>query len=368
MTDNELLFILRLQCTPGIGDTTAKKLLQHCGSAEAIFAEKNQNLLRIEGVGSLLLENLKDKQNSIKAEQELRYIIDNKVQSSFFTDGDYPERLKHCVDGPILLFSKGNIDLKNKKIISIVGTRQITSKGIAFCEKLIEDLAHFDPIIVSGFAYGTDITAHKNAIKNKLQTIGCLAHGLNQIYPKVHHRYANQVEENGGFFTDFWSSSNPERENFLKRNRLIAGLSQATIVIESAEKGGSLVTADIANSYNRDVFAVPGRPSDKMSLGCNNLIKQQKAHLMTSAADLIYLLNWELEEQPTKKLLQKQLFVELDATEKKVYAFLKEQERELLDIIALRCGIPTFKAASVLLNMELKGVIRPLPGKMFELV
>ncbi|NER17985.1 DNA-processing protein DprA [Spongiivirga citrea] len=368
MTENELLFTLQLQCIPGVGDTTAKKLLQHCGNAEAVFKEKDQNLLKIEGVGTLLLKNLNSTDNRIKADKELQYIQQNNIQYSYFTDLDYPERLKHCLDGPILLFSKGNINIENQKIISVVGTRKITTKGLAFCEKLIEDLAPFNPIIVSGFAYGVDITAHKAAIKNKLQTIGCLAHGLNQIYPKVHHRYVNQVEENGGFFTDFWSSANPERENFLKRNRLIAGLSEATIVVESAEKGGSLVTADIANSYNRDVFAVPGRPADAMSVGCNNLIKQQKAHLMTSAADLIYLLNWELEKSAKSKPIQKQLFVELDETEKRVYRFLKEQEKELLDIIALNCEIPTFKAASILLNMELKGIVRPLPGKLFELV
>ncbi len=368
MTENELLFTLQLQCTAGVGDTTAKKLLQHCGSAESVFKENTQALLKIEGVGTLLLKNLKNKAYRIKAEEELQYIQQNKIHYDYFTDANYPERLKHCLDGPILLFSKGNINLKDQKIISIVGTRKITTKGIAFCEQLLEDLAPFNPIIVSGFAYGVDITAHKAAVKNKLQTIGCLAHGLNQIYPKVHHRYVNQVEEHGGFFTDFWSSSNPERENFLKRNRLIAGLSEATIVVESAEKGGSLVTADIANSYNRDVFAVPGRPSDMMSVGCNNLIKQQKAHLMTSAADLIYLLNWELEKTTKVKSVQKQLFVELDETEKRIYRFLKEQEKELLDIIALNCEIPTFKAASILLNMELKGVVRPLPGKLFELV
>lgn len=189
----------------------------------------------------------------------------------------------------MILFKKGNIDLKDRKIISIVGTRSVTSYGTAFCEKLIEDLAPLDPIIVSGFAYGVDICAQKTAVKHNLQNIGCLAHGLNQIYPKVHSKYVADVEKNGGFVTEFWSTSNPDRENFLKRNRIIAGMSEATIVVESAEKGGSLVTADIANSYDRDVFAVPGRAQDKFSSGCNNLIKQQKAHMITSAADLIYL-------------------------------------------------------------------------------
>jgi len=238
---------------------------------------------------------------------------------------------------------------------------------MAFCEKFIEDLAPLDPIIISGFAYGIDIYAQKTAIKHGLQTIGCLAHGLNQTYPKVHSKYGPDVEKNGGFMTEFWSTSNPDRENFLKRNRIIAGMSEATIVIESAEKGGSLVTADIANSYNRDVFAVPGRVQDKYSIGCNNLIKQQKAHMLTSAADLIYLLNWEVGEKE-KKTIQKQLFVELDDTEKSIYTYLQKEGKQILDSIALDCQLPIFKVSSTLLNMEMKGVIRPLPGKLFEVI
>ena len=212
-----------------------------------------------------------------KLKKELKFIKNNDIDCLLFTDDEYPDKLKHCIDGPILIFKSGNIDLKQQRIISIVGTRKITTSGIAFCEKLIEQLAEFNPLIVSGFAYGTDITAQKAAMKHNLQTVGCLAHGLNQVYPKVHKKYVAEVEKHGGFLTEFWSTSSPERENFLKRNRIIAGLSEATIVIESAEKGGSLVTADIANSYNREVFAVPGRTTDSQSVGCNNLIKYQKA-------------------------------------------------------------------------------------------
>jgi len=282
----------------------------------------------------------------------------------YYQDAGYPEKLKHCIDGPILLFSKGNINLKDQRIISVVGTRKITAHGQAFCEELISELAPLDPVIISGFAYGVDITAHKAAVKNKLQTIGCLAHGFNQIYPKTHAKYIASVEENGGFFTDFWSSQSFDRNNFLKRNRIIAGLSEATIVIESAEKGGSLVTADIANSYNREVFAVPGRATDSQSRGCNNLIKSQNAHLLTSAADLIYILNWKLNES---KNIQKQLFVELEPQEQVIYEYLNLGKQQL-DMIALECKIPTFKAAGILLDMELKGVVRPLPGKLFEVI
>lgn len=281
-------------------------------------------------------------------------------------DQDYPEKLKHCFDGPILLFQRGNIDLHKKKIISIVGTRNATSHGIEFCEQFMEQLAPLDPVIISGFAYGIDITAQRAAIHHNLQTVGCLAHGLNQIYPKVHYKYMKSVEENGGFLTDFWSTDIFDRNNFLKRNRIIAGLSEATVVIESAEKGGSLVTADIANSYDREVFAVPGRPGDSQSRGCNELIKRQQAHVLTSAADLIYMLNWQPEGKVN--VVQKQLFVELEEDEKVLFKFLQENGKEQLDLIALKCNVPTFKAATLLLNMELKGVIKPLPGKLFEAI
>lgn len=365
LTKDELIAILRLQNVPNIGDVTAKKLIGHCGSPSAIFTDKLQNLIKIDGIGTHTIKGLHDAEHLEAAQSEYQNIQRNHIKYSYFMNADYPAYLKHCVDSPILLFSRGKIDLKDRKIISVVGTRKITSYGTAFCEKFIADIAPLNPVIVSGFAYGVDICVQKAAIKYGLQTIGCLAHGLNQIYPKVHSKYVAEVEKNGGFVTDFWSNSNPERENFLKRNRIIAGMAEATIVIESAEKGGSLVTADIANSYNRDVFAVPGRAEDKYSLGCNNLIKQQKAHMLTSAANLVYLLGWEVEEKQ-KKLVQKQLFVELDDTEKLMYTYLQKKGKQVLDVIALECQLPIFKVSSTLLTMEMKGVIRPLPGKLFE--
>ena len=367
MTNNDLFYALALQHVPNVGDITAKKLISHCGSAEAVLKEKKQNLLKIDGVGSVLLNALFKKNHLEEAEKEIDFIKNNDIEVYYFEDKAYPEKLKHCIDGPILLFKSGNINLENKHIISIVGTRKITSNGIVFCESLIEALTPFNPIIVSGMAYGTDITAHKLAIKNNLQTIGCLAHGLNSIYPKVHKKYMIDIEKNGGFFTDFWSTDKLDRNNFLKRNRIIAGLSEATIVIESAKKGGSLVTADIANSYNRDVFAVPGRTTDSQSVGCNDLIKHQKAHMLSTPLDVPYILNWQLKENE-KLPIQKQLFVELDTTEKVIYNYLKENEKQQLDVIAINCNMPIFKVASILLTMELKGVIRPLPGKLFEVV
>ncbi|WP_350284154.1 DNA-processing protein DprA [uncultured Croceitalea sp.] len=367
MSTTEIIALLRLQRIPNVGDIIAKKLIEKCGSAEAIFEEHRANLLKIDGVGTYTIQSLWDTEHLEAAEAEYEFIKTNSLGFHYYKDETYPKRLKHCIDSPILLFSTGNIDVTNTRIISIVGTRNITSYGLAFCEQFIEEIAPLNPVIVSGFAYGVDITVQKSAIDHNLQTIGCLAHGLNQIYPKGHKKYVNQVKQNGGFFTEFWSESNPERENFLKRNRIIAGLSEATIVVESAEKGGSLVTADIAHGYNRDVFAVPGRATDKYSLGCNNLIKQQKAQLLTSAADLVYLLGWQLDEQQNQPV-QKQLFVELDETERSIYDYLQLNGKQLLDTVALECRLPIFKVSSTLLNMEMKGVIRPLPGKLFEAI
>ena len=365
LSTKELLFVLALQRVPNLGDASAKKLIRMVGSAEGIFREKKTTLLKIEGIGQSKLKALDSSIQLPEAEKELQYIETNHIEYAYFLERNYPDGLKHCLDGPLLFFHKGNIDIKNKNLISIVGTRNATTYGISFCEKLLEDLAPLNPVIVSGFAYGIDITAQKKAMELGLQTIGCLAHGFNQIYPKTHQKYVSKIQENGGFITEFWSDDVFDRTNFLKRNRIIAGLSEATIVIESAEKGGSLVTADIANSYNREVFAVPGRVNDLQSQGCNNLIKTQQAILLTSVVDLVYHLGWEIAEK-NKKPKQTQLFVELTQEEKKIWQYLKEKDQVLLDSIALDCNMPTFKIASILLNMELKGVVRSLPGKLFQ--
>jgi DNA processing protein len=367
MLQEDLIYTLALQRAKGIGDINAKKLISHCGSAKNVLKEKKSTILKISGIGSYTIRHLFDKNNMNEAENEINYLKSKNIEIRYFLDKDYPEKLKHCVDAPILFFQKGNINLNKQRIISVVGTRKISSYGRSFCEKLIKDLKEFNPVIVSGFAYGTDITAHKAAIKNELQTIGVLAHGFEQMYPKSHIKYVHEVEISGGFITDFWHNDTLVRENFLKRNRIIAGLSEATIIIESAEKGGSLVTADIANSYSRDVFAVPGRTTDNLSKGCNDLIKRNKAAILTSAKDLIEMLNWELEEKKPKPI-QKQLFVELDSAEQIVYDFLFMNGKEQLDLIALNCKIPVHKMATVLFNLEMKGVVKPLPGKLFEAI
>lgn len=366
MSEEELLHLLALSKIEGVGDVVAKKLIQNCGSAEAVFNTKSGRLTNIDGIGTYLLKNLKDKTAFEKAEKELKFIKINGINVTYFQDENYPDKLKHCIDGPVLMFTSGDINLNQKKIISIVGTRQITSYGTEFTKKLIEDLAPLDPIIVSGFAYGVDIVAHQAAMDHNLQTIGVVAHGLNQIYPKVHKKYVSKMEKNGGFMTEFWSDSEPLRENFVRRNRIVAGISEATIVIESADRGGSLITATMANDYNRDVFAVPGRATDKLSQGCNNLIKTQKAQLLTNAADLIYQLNWDIQKK--LKPIQKQLFVTLEPEEQKIYDFLNNNGKQLLDSIALDCEMQVHKLNVLLFNLEFKGVVRPLPGKLFEAI
>ena len=366
MNPTQLFYALVLQAVPNIGDITAKKLIHHCGTPEAVFKETKANLSKIEGIGTHTIKHLHETKHLKAAEKELSFMEKHKIQGLYFEDTQYPFKLKHCIDGPIVLFQKGSIDWEKQPIISVVGTRKITTYGLIQCEKIIETLAVFNPIIVSGFAYGTDIAAHKAALKHQLQTVGCMAQGLQNTYPKQHLKYRNLIENQGGFVTDFWSTAVMDPSNFLKRNRLIAGLSEATIVIESAEKGGSLATATMALDYNREVFALPGRITDSQSQGCLNLIKTKNAHLVSNPADIPYILNWSLETQ--KKVIQKKLFVELDSDEKIIYNYLKKEGTSVLDIIAIACEMHTSKAAYLLLNLELKGVSRPLPGKQFELV
>tara|TARA_B100000787_G_scaffold31421_1_gene21177 strand:- start:8349 stop:9449 length:1101 start_codon:yes stop_codon:yes gene_type:complete len=365
LKEEEILALLRLQKTKSIGDILAKKLIATFGNAADIFKEKENVLHKINGIGSYAIQNLLDDSTQKIAENELDYINNNEIEYSYFLDNDYPKNLQHCIDAPILFFKDGDIDFSNERIISVVGTRTMTNYGSYFCDKLIEELSIYNPIIVSGFAYGVDICAHKAAMKNNLQTIAVLAHGFEHIYPKSHKKYIHKVNECGGFITDFFHNDTPQRENFLKRNRIVAGISKATIVIESASKGGSLVTADIANSYNRDVFAVPGRVNDSMSQGCNDLIFRNKAHLLKSSDDIIKMLNWDISGVSIPK--QTKLFIELTDDQQKIVDFLQKKEQQLFDIIALETNIPVYKLASILLELELKNIITPLPGKMFKL-
>ena len=368
MKEEELFHLLALQQVEGIGDVNAKKLIAQCGNATNVFKEKKHNLLKISGVGQATLARLGDASIFKKVEKELAFIKKNAIDVVTFYDASYAERLKHCFDAPLILFTKGKLNIAKQNMISIVGTRQMTAYGKKVLEDLFESFKPFKPIIVSGLAYGVDIYAHQLAIKHGFQTLAVLAHGLDRVYPAVHKKEALKMQENGGLLTEFCSGTRPDRENFVKRNRIVAGISQATVLIESAIKGGSLITADIANSYNRDVFAVPGRISDEFSIGCNNLIKTNRASVLTSINDLVYILNWKPQSDVKQKTIQKQLFVELNDHEKTIYDYLLKEGKQQLDMIALHCNFPSHKTASALLNLELKSLTRPLPGKYFEAI
>ncbi|CAN5328284.1 DNA-processing protein DprA [soil metagenome] len=363
--DESLKYKIAISLIPNIGDVLAKRLVSYCGSAEAVFNEKQLALEKIPGIGGFHAKAVLTQKVFKRVEEELKFIEKNKITPLFYLDKEYPKRLTHCEDSPVLLYFKGKANLNAQKVISIVGTREATDYGKQVCEKLIADLSGYNPIIVSGLAYGIDICAHKAAMDNNLSTVCGLAHGLDRIYPALHKAIAEKMLENGGWLSDFTSGVSPDRENFPRRNRIVAGMSDATIVIESKIGGGSLITADIANSYNRDVFAFPGRVTDECSLGCNNLIKQNKAALIQSAADIIYIMGWEqtLKNAP----IQKQLFVELKPDEEILVNLLKEKEGVNVDDICLFAKMPMSKVSSLLLTLEFSGIVRSMPGKMYRL-
>jgi DNA processing protein len=366
--NEQLLYQIAITLIPNVGDITAKKLIAYCGSAKQVFEEKKRVLEKIPGIGGVNAQKII--QGKIEAlalaEEEIGFIEKDGVQPLFYLDDNYPKRLLHCEDGPILLYSKGKIDFNNQKVISIVGTRKATDYGKDFCEKIVKELVPHNPLIVSGLAYGIDIYSHKAAIKYNLQTAAVLAHGLDRIYPSQHTSVAKQMIENGGLVSDYKSGTNPDRENFPKRNRIVAGLSDLTIVIESSKKGGSLITAHIANDYNRDVFALPGRLNDSQSEGCNNLIKSHKAALIQSVKDIEYIMGWEADKKARTN--QKQLFIELSEEEKVLTQLLSIQEKLAIDDLSLQAKLPMSKTASLLLELEFNGVVKSLPGKMYKLV
>ena len=346
--NDDLLYLIALKKIPLVGDITARKLLTHFGSAQRIFAQSREKLEKLIGIGSKIADNLLHSATYLhEAEAELSFAEQHHIQVIAYTDPQYPTLLKQCPDSPILFYQKGNIQLSNKRIISIVGTRNSTPYGNAFCEKLIEELAPLEVVVVSGFAYGIDITAHKAAMKHHLQTVACLAHGLNFIYPPAHSKYAEAMTENGGFITDFGYLSAFDRKNFLSRNRIIAGLSQAIVVIESGKKGGSLVT------------------TDPYSICCNELIRSGKANILLSAQDLIDSLGWH--NTPPKEV-QQELFPTYTPEEVPVIEQLKKNGKMTLDSLSLACQIPVYQLSNLLFQMELKGYVHPLPGKMFEII
>jgi DNA processing protein len=366
MHDKDLIYKIAVGLIPGLGPVNSKNIISYLGSIEKLFTAKEKAFLNIPGIAEKAARSIIKNRNVLdRAEQELKFIEKHNISPLFYTDKAYPYYLKQCVDAPLLLYIKGTTDFQNRKIISVIGTRKATPYGKDICKQLIKELADkgHNPIIVSGLAYGIDSCAHQAAIDNGLDTIAVLGHGLDRMYPAQHRNLATKIIKQGGLLTEFMSDSEFKRQNFLQRNRIIAGMSQATIVIESAEKGGSLTTAEYANSYNREVFAVPGRLGDSFSKGCNFLIKTHRAALLQSVDDIEYLLNWE-KEQAAK---QQQIFVELDEEQKKITQVLQNSKTASADEICRHTGFPIYKVSSVLLDLEFKGIIRTLPGKMYEL-
>lgn len=365
---NDDLFIHRIALTliEGVGDVLARQLVSYCGSVEAIFREKRRVLEKIPEIGPKTALSISGFRNFSVAEKELKFIRQHKIKTYFYLDEDYPARLKNCYDSPVMLYYKGTADLNHSRMVAIVGTRNASDYGKSFTLKLIDELEQMKAIVVSGLAYGIDITAHKACVNKNLETIGVMAHGLDRIYPKIHNQTARKIVTCGGLLTEHISGSDPDRENFPKRNRIIAGLCDAVIVVEAAKKGGALITADIANSYNRDVFALPGRIDDTYSEGCNMLIKSNRAALIQSAADIRYIMGWENEDH-TNKVKQKSLFVDLNEDEKKLVDFISANEKAAIDSIVIHSGMQPSKVAAILLNLEFAGVIKGLPGKVFVL-
>jgi DNA processing protein len=358
---------IALGLIPGIGDISARKLVSHFGNVEDVFRESYRNLTRIPGIGPGLARYISDRSYLEIAEKEAEYVTKNNIKTFFYLDSDYPFRLRQCEDSPVVFFFKGNCDLDASKILSVVGTRSATPRGKEICDKIIGGLAAAHPglIIVSGLAYGIDISAHRAAMSHNLPTIGVLANGLKTIYPSVHRATAKTILENGGLLTDFLSDALPERNNFIKRNRIIAGLADSILVVESGLKGGALITADIAASYNRDVFAVPGRHDDQWSSGCNALIKTNKAALVESADDIEYFLSWKSEK--SKEPVQKTLFSELDDTEKMIYELISRQGEADIDSICRSLDLAVYKLSALLLQMEFKGLIKCYPGNLYRI-
>jgi DNA processing protein len=366
MLHPELIYRLGITLIPNIGDINAKKLIAYCGSAEAVFNEKKSTLIKIPGIGQIVCNSILESNVLKTAEKEIEFLEKNNFTIHYYLDKNYPKRLKHCSDSPILLFSDGKIDFNAEKSIGIVGTRQITEYGKSAVVKFIEGLAPYNPLVVSGLAFGVDILAHKECVKQNIPTVGILAHGLDMLYPKEHFKTVQKMKENGGIATEFFSNTNPDRENFPKRNRIVAGMCDIILVVEAAEKSGSLITADIAHSYNRDVAAIPGRIGDSTSKGCNKYIKLNKASLVEGPEDIAYMMGWTKDNEK-KEAFTPSLFIELSTDESKIIDIVKEKQKIAIDDLSFLSEFSMSKTSGLLLNLELKGVVKSLPGKMVQL-
>jgi len=364
--NNDLPYQIALTLVPHIGDVHAKTLINKYGDAQSVFKAKKKDLDHMEGIGTVRARSIKAFTDFSIAEAEIKFIEKYKITPLFLTDEKYPRRLLNCYDSPALLYYRGNADLNTSRIISIVGTRNHSDYGKMVCEKMIGDLKAENILVVSGLAFGIDTIAHKAALKNNLQTVAVLAHGLDRIYPQQNKTLARHITVQGGLLTEFTSNTNPDKQNFPKRNRIVAGICDAVIVLESGKKGGSLITAELGNSYNKDVFAIPGRTNDAKSEGCNYLIKNNKAALINDAADFLEMMNWSSIPKPAAKK-QRELFIELSPDEKIIVDILQQQDSIQIDELYFKSGLSSSAVATALLMLEMQSVILSLPGKVYKL-
>lgn len=362
----DLVYQIALTLVPNIGDVHAKALINIYGDAESIFKAKQKDLEKVDGIGTVRAKSIKSFINFDSSEEEIKFLEKYKITPLFITDENYPKRLLNCYDSPALLYYRGNADLNTSKIVSVVGTRNHSEYGKSVCEKLVEELSNENILIVSGLAFGIDTIAHKAALKNNLATVGVVAHGLDRIYPTQNKALAKQMTEQGGLLTDFISNTSPDKQNFPRRNRIVAGMCDALVVIESSKKGGSLITAELGNGYNKDVFAIPGRATDSKSEGCNYLIKNNKALLITCADDLLEIMGWKSIKKSSPQK-QRELFIELTPDEKVIIDILQQQENFQIDELYLKSSLSSSAVASALLMLEMQNVVISLPGKVYKL-
>ena len=360
-----LHYQMALAFLPGVGSVQGRKLIKAFGNAESVFREKRNNLLKLPGIGEFVVRALKDKDTWSRVEHELKFVEKYGIRPIFFLDEHYPRRLRHCEDGPLMLFYKGSDVLNPERALGVVGTRKPTAYGKDVCEAIIHEMTGDNVVIVSGLAYGIDTISHQAALGAGLPTVGVLGHGLDTIYPYPNRAIAEKMLDSGGLITEFTSRTRLNKDLFPRRNRIIAGMSDAILVVESAGKGGALITADIANSYNRDVFAVPGRVNDPRSKGCNELIMNNKAALVQSARDIKFMLGWDGE--PQKRVIQAKLFPDMTEEEKKLYDFLAEKREAEIDELCHETGMTHGRAAACLLKLEFEGMVKCLPGKKYRL-
>jgi DNA processing protein len=369
--ESEKLCTLALVNTPGIGSVTIRQLISYSGSAENVYNSDFKKLIKIPGIGEKVARSILKKEGLAEAEKEWADCIKSGARLHFFSDATYPTRLKSLYDAPIVLYSKGNFDYNSYRAVGIVGTRQVSDYGKAVTENIIKELAPYNPLVVSGLAYGVDITAHRACLKNDLSTIGVMASGLNVIYPAVHQKTAKEMLEKGGLVTENALATKPDFMRFPARNRIIAGLSDVTIVVESAKKGGSLITVDFAQNYHREVFAVPGNLSNVQSEGCNQLIRDNKACIFISVQDMADAIGWNLQNKETESGVisdTTMLFDGFTQDEGQVLSLLKRQGNMQLDEISWQSGMHLNKLATLLLNLEFQGMVRSLPGKKYGLI